>query len=199
MHQLPETGYLRLRQIIGDANADPPIPAIIPVSKSTWWQGIRSGRFPQPKKLGPRITAWRVEQIRDLIENGASSCSGASAPISGGSKPSPAIQSTRPPTSSRSAATPFARGVDRGAQTLTTKASRVGRVPLLLNEPDSSTSESPKPTVGRTMMSSAPTIAKAIRGHKSGSGWTAHDDRNPSLSIRDGDDGKVAAPGDGAS
>jgi predicted DNA-binding transcriptional regulator AlpA len=64
---LPETGFLRLPYIIGDANACPPIPAIIPVSKSTWWAGVKSGRFPKPIKLGPRITAWRVEDIRDLI------------------------------------------------------------------------------------------------------------------------------------
>jgi len=69
MHQLPETGYLRLRQIIGDPKAQPPIPAVIPVSKSTWWEGVRTGRYPQSvKTLGPRITAWRVEDIRKLIE-----------------------------------------------------------------------------------------------------------------------------------
>jgi prophage regulatory protein len=70
MHQLPETGYLRLRQIIGDPSAEPPIPAVIPVSKSTWWEGVKSGRFPKAVKLGPRITAWRVEHIRTLIERG---------------------------------------------------------------------------------------------------------------------------------
>ena len=68
MHPLPPTGYLRLAQIVGDAKAQPPIPAIIPVSKSTWWAGVKAGRFPAPVKLGPRITAWRVEDIRALIE-----------------------------------------------------------------------------------------------------------------------------------
>ena len=68
MHSLPEIGYLRLAQIIGNPKADPPVPAIIPVSKSTWWAGIKTGRFPQPvHTLGGRITAWRVEDIRDLI------------------------------------------------------------------------------------------------------------------------------------
>ena len=65
-----ETGYLRLPQIIGDPNAEPPIPAVIPVGKSTWWSGVKSGRFPKPVKLGPRITAWRVEDVRRLIERG---------------------------------------------------------------------------------------------------------------------------------
>lgn len=42
----------------------------IPVSKSTWWAGVKSGRFPQPVKLGPRITAWRAEEIQTLVANG---------------------------------------------------------------------------------------------------------------------------------
>lgn len=72
MHKLPETGYVRLPQILGDPKATPPIPAIIPVSRSTWWAGVKSGRYPQPvRTLGKRITAWRVEDIRTLIERGA--------------------------------------------------------------------------------------------------------------------------------
>ncbi|MCB1466040.1 MAG: AlpA family phage regulatory protein [Rhizobiaceae bacterium] len=57
---LPETGFLRLRAIVAP---DGPIP----VGKSTWWQGVRDGRFPKPVKLGPKTTAWRVEDIRALI------------------------------------------------------------------------------------------------------------------------------------
>lgn len=67
MYQLPETGFVREPQIIGNPNSVPPIPAVIPVSRSTWWEGVRSGRFPKPVKLGPRVTAWRVEDIRALI------------------------------------------------------------------------------------------------------------------------------------
>ncbi len=66
--KLPETGFLRLSQIIGDPKAEPPIPAVIPVGKSTWWAGVKAGRFPKAHKLGPRTTAWRVEDIRALIE-----------------------------------------------------------------------------------------------------------------------------------
>jgi hypothetical protein len=73
MHSLPETGYLRLRQIIGDPKAKPPIPAVVPVGKTTWWCGVRSGRFPRPvKPFGRlRVTCWRVEDIRALIDAGA--------------------------------------------------------------------------------------------------------------------------------
>ena len=69
MNEMPESGYLRLAQIIGNPKSRPPIPPIIPVSKSTWWAGVKSGRFPQPvRTLGLRITAWRVEDIRELIQ-----------------------------------------------------------------------------------------------------------------------------------
>lgn len=68
MHILPETGYLRLAQILGNPNAQPPVPAVIPVGRSTWWAGVKSGRFPKPVKLGPRTTAWKVEDIRALID-----------------------------------------------------------------------------------------------------------------------------------
>lgn len=57
--KLPETGFLRLAQIL----------QIIPVGKSTWWAGVKSGRFPKPVKLGVRTTAWRVEDIQSLIQN----------------------------------------------------------------------------------------------------------------------------------
>lgn len=71
MTRLPETGFLRLRQIIGDERSKPPLPPLIPVKKSTWWQGVRDGRFPRPLKIGPRTTVWRVEDIRRLIDNGS--------------------------------------------------------------------------------------------------------------------------------
>jgi hypothetical protein len=64
---LPATGFVRIWNIIGDSKANPPTPAIIPVSRSTWYAGVKSGRYPQSIRLGPRITAWRVEDIRRLI------------------------------------------------------------------------------------------------------------------------------------
>ena len=44
---------------------------IVPVSKSTWWAGVKSGRFPAPVKLGPRVTAWRSDAIIPIVEQGA--------------------------------------------------------------------------------------------------------------------------------
>jgi predicted DNA-binding transcriptional regulator AlpA len=66
---LPESGFVRLKQILGDRKAEPPIPAIMPIGKTQWWEGIREGKYPQPLKLGPKTTVWRVEDIRALIDN----------------------------------------------------------------------------------------------------------------------------------
>ncbi|CAG0948664.1 hypothetical protein ANRL3_00054 [Anaerolineae bacterium] len=68
MNTLPEVGFLRLKQIIGDKKANPPVPAIIPVGRSSWLDGVKSGRYPRPVKLGPKTTAWRVADITALIE-----------------------------------------------------------------------------------------------------------------------------------
>lgn len=70
MNTLPETGFVRLSQLLGDPKADPPLPAIIPVKKTCWWDGVKTGRFPKPVKIGNgRGTFWRVEDIRALIES----------------------------------------------------------------------------------------------------------------------------------
>ena len=59
---LPATGFLRLPEVL----------RLYPVSRSTWWAGVRAGRYPQPVKLGERCTAWRAVDIIDLIERTAS-------------------------------------------------------------------------------------------------------------------------------
>ena len=67
-NSLPETGFVRLKHIIGDQKSTPPIPGIIPVSNSAWWLGIQKGIYPPPVKLSARTSAWKVEDIRHLIE-----------------------------------------------------------------------------------------------------------------------------------
>lgn len=68
MNMLPEKAFLRIFQIIGNSRAKPPIPALIPVGRSTWLAGVKSGRYPSPIKLSPRCTAWCAEDIYKLIE-----------------------------------------------------------------------------------------------------------------------------------
>jgi prophage regulatory protein len=66
-HQLPETGYLRIWHIISDPKANPPIPALIPIDRTSFLNGVKSGKYPKSVKLGERTTAWTVESIRALI------------------------------------------------------------------------------------------------------------------------------------
>lgn len=61
-HPLPAEGYVRL----------PSILAVFPVSQTTWLNGVRSGKYPKPVKLGARTTAWKVSDIRKLLEGEAS-------------------------------------------------------------------------------------------------------------------------------
>lgn len=55
---LPETGFIRL----------PTLLAVFPISKSSLYDGIKKGIYPAPVKLSERTAAWRVEDIRSLID-----------------------------------------------------------------------------------------------------------------------------------
>lgn len=55
---LPKSGYVRL----------PTVLAVFPVSKSSWYKGVKSGKYPQPVKLAARTTAWRAEDIHALLD-----------------------------------------------------------------------------------------------------------------------------------
>lgn len=56
----PQTGFVRLNQIVGP---DGPLP----ISKSGFWAGVKTGKFPQPRKISPRVTVWRAEDINALL------------------------------------------------------------------------------------------------------------------------------------
>lgn len=62
MHEKPSSqiadALLRLPQVL----------ALIPVSRSNWWAGVKDGRYPSPIKLSPRVTVWRASEIHAYIE-----------------------------------------------------------------------------------------------------------------------------------
>lgn len=59
MDRLSNDGLMRLPQVL----------EVIPVARSTWWAGVKAGRYPQPiRSLGKRITCWRSADIRALVE-----------------------------------------------------------------------------------------------------------------------------------
>lgn len=59
MAQLPERGYVRQKMLI---------PHLLPFSAATLWRKVKAGEFPAPKKISPRITAWRIEEVRNWVE-----------------------------------------------------------------------------------------------------------------------------------
>jgi predicted DNA-binding transcriptional regulator AlpA len=59
--QINPAGLLRLKQVL----------ELIPIAPSSWWAGIKTGKYPPPIKLGPHTTAWRASDILDLIERAA--------------------------------------------------------------------------------------------------------------------------------
>jgi len=56
---LPQSGFLRLNQVL----------KFFPICQSGWYQGVKEGRFPRPVKLSERVSAYRVEDIKRLLEH----------------------------------------------------------------------------------------------------------------------------------
>lgn len=61
--------FLRLKHIIGDYKVTPTIPAIIPISKTTWWDGVKKGKYPKFFKIEGNTTVWRSDEIQKLVDN----------------------------------------------------------------------------------------------------------------------------------
>jgi len=58
--QLPDSAYIRLRQLVG---------TVLPFSSATVWRRCRIGAFPPPVRLSAGITAWRVGAIRQWLKD----------------------------------------------------------------------------------------------------------------------------------
>lgn len=56
--QFPEFGFFRLKQVL----------EVFPVSKSHWYEGQKAGKYPMPVKLSTGISAYRIQDIRQLVE-----------------------------------------------------------------------------------------------------------------------------------
>ena len=56
----PKTGFVRIKQILGPHGP-------LPISRSGFWAGVKTGKFPQPCKISSRVTVWRAEDIHALV------------------------------------------------------------------------------------------------------------------------------------
>jgi prophage regulatory protein len=66
INTLPSTGYVRLWDIIGDRKRG--IPGVLPISRTSFLNGVKSGKYPKPVKLSERTVGWRAEEIRALVQ-----------------------------------------------------------------------------------------------------------------------------------
>jgi predicted DNA-binding transcriptional regulator AlpA len=66
MSASPQERLYRVTDIIGDRKRG--IPALFPVSRSYWFKGVRSGKFPKPIRLSPGVVVWKSSDIDALIE-----------------------------------------------------------------------------------------------------------------------------------
>jgi predicted DNA-binding transcriptional regulator AlpA len=62
----PLTGLVRVSQIVGDKKKG--VPPFIPISKNTWWVGVNLGRYPKGMKLSSKVTVWRAEEVRAILD-----------------------------------------------------------------------------------------------------------------------------------
>lgn len=72
---LPAEGFVNRLQLTGQPArparkkhpAQPKIPGVLPFSRATLWRMVGAGKFPKPVRLGDRVTAWRVEDVRQWM------------------------------------------------------------------------------------------------------------------------------------
>lgn len=57
LDSVPTEGLMRIEQVL----------KLIPISKSSWWKGVKEGVYPQPIKIKDGVTAWRNSDILQLI------------------------------------------------------------------------------------------------------------------------------------
>ncbi len=58
---------LRIYHILGDPNANPPIPPILPISKSSFYKLIAEGTIAAPLKFN-RSSFWRLSDIKKILD-----------------------------------------------------------------------------------------------------------------------------------
>lgn len=58
--EFPVSGYVRIKQIIAPNGP-------LPISRSSFWAMVKDRKAPQPRKISPRVTVWRAEDINEML------------------------------------------------------------------------------------------------------------------------------------
>ena len=62
---LPDAALIREQQIVASPKNKAPL---INVSASTWWRMVRAKLAPQPIRLSPGCTVWKVGELRSWLK-----------------------------------------------------------------------------------------------------------------------------------
>jgi prophage regulatory protein len=68
-HHIPDEAIIRVRQLLGNAKAVPPIPGFLPISRSTLYAWMRAGRFPGPTFRSGGVMGWRMGDVRRWLDD----------------------------------------------------------------------------------------------------------------------------------
>jgi prophage regulatory protein len=55
--------YVRLSQLA----TTPKKQGLLPISPATIWRKVANDEFPKPIKLGPKLTAWDVQEVESWL------------------------------------------------------------------------------------------------------------------------------------
>jgi prophage regulatory protein len=69
---LPDSAYLRESQLVRSSKRPDSQTAPLPFSAPTLWRMVAAGKFPAPRKLSARVTAWQVSEVRAWLQAQAS-------------------------------------------------------------------------------------------------------------------------------
>jgi predicted DNA-binding transcriptional regulator AlpA len=67
MHTEAAQQYLRASDIVRNRNTGQ--TGVLSISAATWWDWVKRGKAPQPIKLSPGVTVWRLADVMAFAES----------------------------------------------------------------------------------------------------------------------------------
>lgn len=56
--QLPDSSMLNIKEVL----------AVVRISRSSWYAGIKDGKYPAPVHIGPASPRWKLGDVRKVTE-----------------------------------------------------------------------------------------------------------------------------------
>ena len=66
-YYIPDDAIVRVKQLLGAPSAVPPVPALVPVARSTLYAWMTAGTFPRPTFRSGSVMGWRMADVREWL------------------------------------------------------------------------------------------------------------------------------------